>query len=101
MATSEILRPTMSDVDSNDAGSPPRTGPPIQGNKRKRTKIHRLQAAEDVGATLDEIMKSKTSASIETAILYMMHRYNFDFDHLKKIIDCACPLPPSSNRDCC
>lgn len=93
MATSGIPRPIASDVSSNvgskDAGSQ------LQGNKRKRLKrTEKLQAAEDVGATLDEIMKSKSTESIETAILYMMHRYNFDFDHLKKIIECAWPHPP-------
>lgn len=45
-----------------------------------------LPAPEDVGARLDEIMQSKSVSSIETAILFMMSRYNFSFDDLKKII---------------
>lgn len=59
-------------------------------------KMDLKQLPEGVGATLDMIMRQKTTESIEMATLYMMNRYSFDFDHLRRVIECTYPAARDS-----
>lgn len=75
----------LSSVSENDVAThlPPTAHPdPVQPPATKRKT---LSFAEDVFSALGDLIRA--GASVEAAILGLVHQYNFDFGHLRRLID--------------